>query len=239
MTSRISLLLLAALAAHAQPRTVLAGVYSEAQASRGEALYEQRCAKCHEGADVDGPPLKGAPFIDRWREDTLASLHAFIKTNMPQEAPGKLEDAGYRDLVAYLLKMNTYPAGSAELTAETMTSTLLVDKDGPKPLPANTLVAATGCLSNAGGAWMLTGAAALARTRNGDEITADEKKAAEVRALGQLSFPLRNFEDAKPIADAAALAGNRALVKGVLNRQATGDRINVLSYEVVAKGCQP
>ena len=29
------------------PRTVQDGVYSDAQASRGQALYAQRCAGCH------------------------------------------------------------------------------------------------------------------------------------------------------------------------------------------------
>ena len=239
MTFRIGLFMLAALAAHAQQRTVLVGVFSDAQAARGEAIYEQTCAKCHEGVDVDGPPLKGTPFIERWREDSLASLHTFIKTNMPPNTPSKLDESAYRDLVAYMLKLNAYPAGAGELTAESLASTNIVGNDGPKPLPVNTLVAATGCLSNAGGNWTLVGAADLTRPRNGDEISAEDRQAAIPRPLGKLSFPLRNFEDAKPIADAAALAGSKALVKGVLNRPATGDRINVLSYEVVAKGCQP
>jgi S-disulfanyl-L-cysteine oxidoreductase SoxD len=237
MMFRALFLFCLALAASAQSRNVLAGVYSDAQAARGEAIYETRCAKCHEGADVDGPPLKDAPFIDRWREDTLESLHSFLKANMPQDAPGKLEDAGYRDVVAYILKMNTFPPGAGELTAEGLGATLLVGKDGPKPLPTNALVAATGCLINTGGSWILAGAAEPLRTRNGEEITSEEKKAAETRTLGKLTLQLRNFEDAKPVA--ADTAGSKALVKGVMNRQAGGDRINVLSYEVVAKGCQP
>src|SRR5690242_6722513 len=78
-------------------RTVLDGVYSDAQAKRGDAEYGMNCAKCHEGADVDGPPLTGDPFIDRWREDSLASLFTFIRTQMPRDTPGKLSEPVYRD----------------------------------------------------------------------------------------------------------------------------------------------
>ena len=41
-------------AAAQAPLTVQDGVYSEAQARRGQALYAQRCAGCH------GPALAGA-----------------------------------------------------------------------------------------------------------------------------------------------------------------------------------
>ncbi len=65
-------------------QTVLDGVFTAAQADRGGAVYDEHCASCHDGADVDGPPLTGAPFVDRWREDTLAGLFEFMKTAMPQ-----------------------------------------------------------------------------------------------------------------------------------------------------------
>ena len=85
-------------------RTVLDGVYSGAQAARGQALFKEKCARCHEGADVDGPPLNGAPFLDRWREDTLAGLFDFLQTRMPQDAAGSLKPQEYADLLARLLQ---------------------------------------------------------------------------------------------------------------------------------------
>jgi mono/diheme cytochrome c family protein len=73
---------------HAQrSRTVLDGVFTDGQATRGEAAYAASCAECHEGADVDGPTLEGTPFIDRWREDNLDILFAFLKTKMPADSP--------------------------------------------------------------------------------------------------------------------------------------------------------
>ena len=58
----------AAAQAPAQPtRTVQDGVFSDAQATRGQALYAQRCAGCHgpalEGAQA--PALKGDGFTSK------------------------------------------------------------------------------------------------------------------------------------------------------------------------------
>src|SRR5262245_18353605 len=121
-------------------RSVLDGVYTDVQAARGEAEYAMICARCHEGADVDGPPLTGAPFVDRWREDTIEPLLAFVRTKMPRDEPGKLAPAKYVDLVAFLLKHNDYPAGGKELAAADVGAIQLVGHDGPKPLPANATV---------------------------------------------------------------------------------------------------
>ncbi|HEX8812536.1 MAG TPA: cytochrome c, partial [Terracidiphilus sp.] len=101
-------------------RTVLDGVFTEAQAGRGEMQFAMNCAKCHEGADVDGPPLTGDPFIDRWREDTLEGLFSFIRTRMPRDNPAKLSEAVYRDILAFLLAANDYPAGKSELGADSI-----------------------------------------------------------------------------------------------------------------------
>src|SRR5271169_2086912 len=90
----------AALAQAAKTRTVLDGVYSDAQAARGAALFGAKCAGCHEGADVDGPPLELDPFVERWREDSLQPLFTFLKTKMPQDAPGSLTEANYLDLLS-------------------------------------------------------------------------------------------------------------------------------------------
>jgi cytochrome c5 len=100
------------------PKTVLDGVYTVAQAERGAAAYDAQCAGCHEGADVNGAPLTDAPFVDRWREDTLDGLFEFIKTRMPQSKPGSLSDAAYLDILAHLLHKNEFPAGPRELAMD-------------------------------------------------------------------------------------------------------------------------
>src|SRR5688572_12355339 len=113
-------------------QTVLDGVYTAAQAERGAAVYDAQCAQCHDGADVDGPPLTGTPFLDRWREDTLEALFEFTRTKMPQTAPGSLPEAAYVDIVAHLLHENDIEAGSRELTKDVLASTLLVGPNGPQ-----------------------------------------------------------------------------------------------------------
>src|SRR5688572_2329219 len=60
------LVLFAAVVGRAQaPRTVQDGVYTDAQAARGQALFTKECAGCH-GAELQGaqgPPLKGEGFL--------------------------------------------------------------------------------------------------------------------------------------------------------------------------------
>jgi cytochrome c5 len=223
------------------PRTVRDGVFTAAQAARGEAQFSANCAKCHEGADVDGPPLTGDPFLDRWREDTLESLFGFIKARMPQDAPGKLEASAYLDVLSYLLKANSIPAGARELTTDALGGTLLVGKDGPKPLPANALVKAIGCLAqDADHAWTLTRASELARTRNADEMTAEELMDAAGKALGTQTFGLQNLADLGPAFSAEANQGHKVLIKGVLIRRANNViRINVTSAGSIAASCAP
>lgn len=220
-------------------RTVLDGVYTEAQARRGEAEYGMNCSKCHEGADVDGPPLTGDPFIDRWREDRLTSLFTFIRTEMPRDTPGKLDEARYRDILAFLLQANGYPTGAMELTADAMGSTELVGKDGPKPLPTNALVVVAGCLA-AGekDSWTLAKAGRPARTRTADATTPDELKISAAKPLGDQQFTLQDIADLSPSVNTATEKGHKVQVKGVLIRQANHDRIHVTSLRSLAESCQ-
>jgi mono/diheme cytochrome c family protein len=240
-------LLLAALASwfaqtlHAQARsTVLGGVYTAAQAARGEAAFGGNCAKCHEGADVDGPPLNGDPFIDRWREDNLDALFDFMKTQMPRDDPGKLAAGAYVDILAYLLSRNSFPAGGQELTAGTLGNTLLVGKDGPRPLPTNALVQVVGCLTpGPSSTWTLTNASEPARTRNADKIAAEELTASASGPTGTQTFGLQNLADLGANFNTDANKGHRVLAKGVLLRRSAGDRVNVISIGSAASGCGP
>jgi hypothetical protein len=220
-------------------KSVWTGVFTAGQAIRGEAVYGAKCAKCHEGADVDGPPLTGDPFLDRWREDTLSSLFGFIKEKMPQDNPGKLAPKEYVDVLAYLLSANHIPpGGTAELTTETIPSTLLVGQDGPKPLPANALVKVVGCLAqDAKQAWTLARAGDPARIRSADETTAAELAESAAKPLGTQTFELPNLAELAPAFSADANGGHKVMVKGVLARRGNATRINVLSAGSVSGDC--
>jgi len=95
------------------------GVYTDAQAERGRALYTQNCASCH-GADLAGtfeiPPLTGR-FMPYWSGTTLDVVFNYISTAMPQHNPGALDAATNTDIVAFILKSNDIPSGARELSA--------------------------------------------------------------------------------------------------------------------------
>ena len=100
-----------------QPRTVRDGVYSNAQATRGEVVYQKRCASCHGptlGGDV-GPPLAGQDFLAIWNGQLLSDLFDKIHNTMPYDAPKTLTRPEVADVVAYVLRANKLPAGTAEL----------------------------------------------------------------------------------------------------------------------------
>ena len=95
------------------------GVYSSAQAARGEETYQESCSACH-GARLQGSPaapLTGESFRARWEDGkhTLDDLYYIIRSLMPNNSPGSLSKAQYADVVAFILKINNYPAGEQEL----------------------------------------------------------------------------------------------------------------------------
>ena len=226
---------LAIASAAAQQKTVLEGVYTAAQADRGADVYDLHCAGCHDGADVDGPPLTGSPFVDRWREDNVASLFDFIRTEMPQRQPGSLTEAQYLDIVAHLLHENDYPAGQQELTTQVVNSTLLVGPNGPQPLPSGALVGVVGCLrQNASREWTVERATHAARVRVGDQVTAAEAAAVAGAALGTQTFALQNVAEG---GTALPGDGHKVLIKGALNQRAGGARIHVTAARSVAVTC--
>jgi mono/diheme cytochrome c family protein len=217
------------------PATVLEGVYTAAQAERGEAAYSTSCIGCHEGQDADGPELRGKAFLDRWREDTLESLFTFIKTTMPGNAPGSLDERVYADIIAFVLEANGLPAGTRELSPDLIGSIQLVGADGPRPLANLTIVRAVGCLSaGANNTWALikAGSPRPVRARIVDGTTPEELKGSAAQPLGTQTFPLLSVTQ-----QGASHAGHKVQVKGVLTRQNTVERINVMSLESVAATC--
>ena len=99
----------------------LEGVYSPAQARRGETLYKQHCASCH-GATLEGSEtataLAGADFIDKWNRQTVGDLLERIAKTMPLDKPGRLSRQVSADITAFLLNRNQFPNGQAELTPD-------------------------------------------------------------------------------------------------------------------------
>jgi mono/diheme cytochrome c family protein len=99
------------------PRTVQDGVFTEAQAARGQAAYTERCASCHGDAmqGAQAPPLVGDVFVGNWQTQPLSALANKIRNTMPADAAGTLTREQTADLVAYILKGSAFPASGTEL----------------------------------------------------------------------------------------------------------------------------
>jgi len=102
--------------------SVWQGVYTEEQSKRGQQFYIKYCASCH-GEQLtggeDSPPLTGGAFLANWNGLTVGDLFERIRVSMPQDRPGRLTRQQNADILAYVLGMNQFPAGQAELPTET------------------------------------------------------------------------------------------------------------------------
>lgn len=93
-------------------------LFTAAEAERGEALYNSKCATCH-GRNLvsrgDPPSLTGEPFTIGWIGKSVGDRFAAIKETMPPNDAGNLPDENVRDIIAYVLKFNGFDAGSKSL----------------------------------------------------------------------------------------------------------------------------
>jgi cytochrome c len=103
-------------------KSVWDGVYTEEQAKRGETISNEECARCHGQALSGGeqaPALAGAGFVANWNGSTMGDLYERIRISMPTDAPGRLTRQENADVLAYMLRLNGFPAGKAELDRQT------------------------------------------------------------------------------------------------------------------------
>jgi mono/diheme cytochrome c family protein len=113
----------AAVVVRAQEKTVWEGIYTDEQATRGEALYGEHCVRCH-GATLQGngegaQPLIGATFKATWNGVSIGALFDRIRLSMPQDKPGTMTRQQVADLLAFILRANKFPAGKDELARQT------------------------------------------------------------------------------------------------------------------------
>ncbi len=96
-----------------ESRTVLAGVYTGAQATRGQEEFQQSCGSCHSINEFFGPI-----FQRIWAGRPVGAMYEFISTMMPDGDPGGLTADEYAAVIAYFLRQNQYPEGGDELPAD-------------------------------------------------------------------------------------------------------------------------
>jgi len=110
------------------------GVFTADQATKGEAVYKEQCAACH-GDNLEGsgpmPPLAGKDFLSNWQGKTVGDLFEKTQTSMPATAPGTLTPEQTAHVMAYMLSVSKYPAGSAALP-DKMDDLKTISIDAPK-----------------------------------------------------------------------------------------------------------
>lgn len=122
LASGVALALTGGLAAGGQSSPAGGGLYTPAQADRGEALYADQCASCHGALRAFVPEMAALlgdhTFRNRWAGRSLGELFGVIRDEMPQDAPGTLSPEETASLVAYILAGNRFPAGDAALSSD-------------------------------------------------------------------------------------------------------------------------
>jgi len=117
-----ALVVAVAVSAQDAPRTVWDGVYTEAQAERGKALYMEKCVQCHGselmGGGAGAGPLQGATFGGNWNGVPLGDMLERLRQSMPLDKPATLSRQQCADVLAFIFSVNKFPAGKTELSRQ-------------------------------------------------------------------------------------------------------------------------
>jgi alcohol dehydrogenase (cytochrome c) len=98
------------------------GVFTQAQADAGHAVYTASCAGCHRAnlaGGGDAPALGGAGFMSSFGNRSTKDLYNFIFNSMPAGAPKSLSEEQYTNVTAYLLWANGAKAGATAFSKNT------------------------------------------------------------------------------------------------------------------------
>jgi mono/diheme cytochrome c family protein len=110
-----------ALRAQTPTRNAWDGVFTADQAAAGKVVFDAKCASCH-GPDLAGggeaPALAGASFIGEWAGQAVGDLATRLHTTMPANDPGSLNYVDTAAVVAYILSVNQFPAGTTALPTD-------------------------------------------------------------------------------------------------------------------------
>lgn len=91
-------------------RSAADGAYTTDQAKQGEAVFRSTCGNCHGITEFNGPT-----FRKIWAGRVVFELFDQLRNTMPLDNPGGLSREQYAGVIAYVMKLNEYPAGESEL----------------------------------------------------------------------------------------------------------------------------
>jgi S-disulfanyl-L-cysteine oxidoreductase SoxD len=239
-----AIVVLAAVGTHVRAqnagKSVEDGVYSDVQAMRGAAAYDQSCGRCHRQdlGGADGPALKDDRFNRNFAGKDLKTLYTRMSTTMPRGAPASMSEAAYLDILAYVLRENGFPAGTAELSVDALDGVEVLPTR-PKPLPAISdfsYVEVVGCLvPGSDGAWMLSSASdpVAAAAPGGPQNVAGRTSATTPTALGSQTYHLLDAMAYTP----ESLKGQKIYVRGLLIRLPAEQRMTISDLRSLSSTC--
>ncbi len=88
-------------------------LFTAEQSERGRVTFDEVCSECHTTSE-----FRGRFFQSNWGRRTVYSFFRTVRSTMPDDNPGGLEEQIYLDVVAYILSINGHDAGTAELAAD-------------------------------------------------------------------------------------------------------------------------
>ncbi|MEP6783563.1 MAG: cytochrome c [Acidobacteriota bacterium] len=104
-------------------KSVWDGVFSQEQADRGAAAFKANCSECH-GNDLAGdgfaPALTGSDFMGNWTDLTVGDLFERVRISMPPSGPSGVTPEQKADIIAHILNVNKFPAGTGVLEPKTV-----------------------------------------------------------------------------------------------------------------------
>ena len=93
--------------------SILDGVFTPGQASRGRQQFQRACASCHSAGEHTGRRFGG-----RWQGTTMGDLFDLVSTTMPEGDPGSLEPGEYASILAFFLSESGYKEGEQDLPSD-------------------------------------------------------------------------------------------------------------------------
>jgi mono/diheme cytochrome c family protein len=221
-------------------KSIWDGVFTTAQADRGKAaLLQNGCNGCH-GAELAGdrgPSLKGDRFIAAWENGSLNRLLIKIRDTMPPLNAEQVSTAAKIDIVAYLLEVNGFPPGPAELgrDAESLEDLQIVRTGAESAGPPNfALVQVVGCLTELPNRrWVLTNSSEPVLTKE-ETPNAAAAKAAGANPMGTQTFDLVSVRAAF---NPESHRGHKMEARGLLYRESNYAELNLTSLEMVGSTC--
>src|ERR1041384_5179918 len=109
------------------------GAAAGGQQAHGKALYNDKCASCHQESlkgSTETPPLTGDMFWSNWETYSANNLVEQVRSTMPEDNPGSLTRQEYVDIVAYTLKVNEVPfTGALPMDADALKKVTIKKKE--------------------------------------------------------------------------------------------------------------